>query len=433
MQPTEVTTMSTQTTARFGTGLTADQVAVRRHNLSLVLRHLRLEGDRSRARIASDVGLNKATVSSLVAELVARGLVVEGETERGAVGRPGRVVEISATTHVAVGAEVNTDYVSVLVTNLRGEAVGERRVALDTANMTAEEVLGRLATVCREVLGPFVQDGVDVVGITLALPGIVEPATGIVFDAPNLGWRGTPAVDVLRHALGAPDHPIALDNEANLSAIAEIEVRGPQTARELLLITGAVGVGGGIVSAGRLIRGGRGFAGELGHMHLDPAGRRCRCGRRGCWETVVGLGALLRAAAPASDPVRDPSIDVVQRLTELRSRAEAEHPRTLKAIDEIGENLVRGCGTLVNLFNPEVLVLGGYFAELGPWFLPRLEAGLAEEVFAPEAGGCRVELSTLGFSAAVRGGALQATRRVYDDPTVVPLRPAVDELSGATS
>ncbi|NHA69945.1 ROK family transcriptional regulator [Phycicoccus flavus] len=426
--------MTTQSSrVRLGAGLTADQVAVRRHNLSLVLRHLRVHGDRSRARIAADVGLNKATVSSLVAELAARGLVVEGETERGGVGRPGRVVEIAATTLVAVGAEVNTDYVSVLVTNLRGEAVAERRVALDTAAMAATDVLSRLAALCRTVLDPVVREGSDVVGLTLALPGIVAPATGTVDDAPNLGWRGTPVVDVLRTALGDPVYPIDLDNEANLSALAELEVRHPETARELILITGAVGVGGGVVTSGRLLRGGRGFAGELGHMHFEPDGRRCRCGRRGCWETVVGLGALLRAAAPASDPVRDPSVDVVQRLQQVRARAEQRQARTLRAIEQVGDALVRGCGTLVNLFNPEVLVLGGYFAELGPWFLPRLQAELAGEVFAPHAGGCRVELSTLGFSAAVRGGALRSTRRVYDDPTVVPLRPAADEMRGASS
>lgn len=419
--------------APSGSGLTADQMAVRRHNLSLVLRHLRLHGDRSRARIASDVGLNKATVSSLVAELAARGLVVEGETERGAVGRPGRVVEVSGTSHVALGAEVNIDYVSVLATNLRGEAVGERRDALDTANMTPDAVVQRLAAVVRAVLDPLLSTGADPVGLTLAVPGIVEPATGTVFEAPNLGWRGTPVVERLSAALGDPGYPITLENEANIAALAELDARGPDAARELLLITGAVGVGGGIVSGGRLLRGGRGFAGELGHMHLDPAGRRCRCGRTGCWETVVGLGALLRAAAPASDPVRDPSIDVVQRLTELRRRAEAEHPRTLRAIEEIGDGLVRGCGTLVNIFNPEVLVLGGYFAELGPWFGPRLERELAGEVFAPDAGGVAIELSTLGFSAAVRGGALQAARHVYTDPTVVPLRPAVVEISGALS
>jgi predicted NBD/HSP70 family sugar kinase len=131
--------------------------------------------------------------------------------------------------------------------------------------------------------------------------------------------------------------------------------------------------------------------------------------------------------------VRDPSIDVVQRLDEVRSRLEAGDPLAVAAVAQIGDGLVQGCGSLVNIFNPAMIVLGGYFAALGQWFAPRLRAELDTEVFAPESGGCRIELSTLGFSAAVRGGALRATRHVFDDPGLVPFRADVDQVSGAMS
>jgi predicted NBD/HSP70 family sugar kinase len=147
---------------------------------------------------------------------------------------------------------------------------------------------------------------------------------------------------------------------------------------------------------------------------------------------VVGLNALLGLAAAKNDPVRDPSVDVVQRLEELRSRAEAGDKRTLRALNEVGDWLAAGCGSLVNVFNPEVIVLGGYFAVLGPWFGPRLSEDLDQQVFAPDAGGCRVELSTLGFSAAVRGGALQATHAVLDNPTLAPVQPDVDLKPGVS-
>ncbi|MDP3892073.1 ROK family protein [Nocardioides sp.] len=416
-------------TNRLGDGgSSADQVAVRRHNLSLVMNHLRLHGSRSRARLAAETGLNKATVSSLVAELVSRSLVMEGATERGAVGRPGLVMEIDPTTYVAVGAEVNIDYISVLVMNLRGEAVDERRVALDTSHMKPTMVLRRLAKVVDAVLEPLMTRGTVPVGLTLAVPGLTDNEAGIVHDAPNLGWHGQPVVEQMRHYLGQLTLPVHLDNEANLAALAELDARGDTAPGELLLLTGAVGVGGGIVTGGRLLRGARGFAGELGHMQVDVDGKECRCGRRGCWETVVGLNALLDLAASADDPVRDPSVDVVQRLGELRRRAEAGDERTLHAIDQVADWMVRGCGTLVNLFNPEVLVLGGYFAVLGPWFSARLAEGLEDQVFAPDGGGVQVELSTLGFSSAVRGGALRATHAVLDDPTIAPLRSETDQL-----
>lgn len=421
-----------RSTGNLRGGLTADQVAVRRHNLAVVMNHLRVHGARSRARVAAETGLNKATVSSLVAELAERGLVTEGAVERGAVGRPGQVMELDGTTHVAVGAEVNTDYISVLAMNLRGEAMDERRVPLDTAGMTPDQLLRRMGRTIKALLDPLIEGGSRPVGLTLAVPGIVEPATGTVFDAPNLGWRETPVVEPLRHHLGDPDYPILLDNEANLAALAELDLRGPDAAQELLLVTGAVGVGGGVVSGGRLLRGARGFAGEIGHMQVDRAGPSCRCGRHGCWETVIGLNALLGLAAAKNDPVRDPSVDVVQRLEELRTRAEAGDKRTLRALHEVGDWLAAGCGSLVNVFNPEVIVLGGYFAVLGPWFAPRLSEDLDQQVFAPDAGGCHVELSTLGFSAAVRGGALQATHAVLDNPTLAPVQRDVDLKSGAS-
>lgn len=349
--------------------------------------------------------------------------------ERGAVGRPGRDVELDTTSFVALGAEVNIDYISVLATDLGGGVVQERRVAMDTANMAPDLVQRRLADTAAEVLAPLLARGAHPVGLTVAVPGLSDDSTGQVYDAPNLGWHDQPVVEAVRRRLGDLDIAIHLDNEANLAALAELDARGPDdTVQHLLLLTGAVGVGGGVVCNGQLLRGARGFAGELGHVQVDRDGARCRCGRAGCWETVVGLTALLRLAADEDDEVRDPSVDVEQRLHVVRSRAADGDARTLEAIAEVGDWLVRGCGNLVNLFNPEVLVLGGYFAVLGQWFVPLLREGLREHVVAPAAGGVTVEVSTLGFSSAVRGGALRAAASVFEDPTLAPVRPAATSL-----
>lgn len=419
--------MATGPGAGLATASTADQVAVRRHNLAVVATHLRRHGARSRARIAAETGLNKATVSSLVAELCTRGLLMEGEVERGAVGRPGRVVEIDTSTYCALGAEVNIDYVSVLAMDLGGGVVEERRVPMDTATMAPDVVQARMAEATAEIIDRVVARGTRPVGLTLAVPGLSDESTGQVHDAPNLGWRDQPVVEAVRRRLGHPDFPIHLDNEANLAALAELDDRGPDSSvQHLLLLTGAVGVGGGVVCGGQLLRGARGFAGELGHVQVDRDGEPCPCGRRGCWETVVGLKALLRLAADADDEVRDPAVDLERRLEAVRRRAAAGDERTLGAIDEVGRWLVSGCGNLVNVFNPEVLVLGGYFAVLGEWFVPQLREGLRAHVFAPDAGGVEVELSGLGFSAAVRGGALRAAQAVFDDPTLAPVREPID-------
>ncbi|MEV8438009.1 ROK family transcriptional regulator [Actinosynnema sp. NPDC051121] len=396
-------------------GSTADQVTVRRHNLSVVLSHLRDHGPRSRARLAEETGLNKATVSSLVAELVERGLVGEGETERATVGRPGQIIRLGGEHVVAVGAEVNVGYLSVLVLNLRGQVVARQRVALDTAAMEPALVLARLGRLLGSAL-----DGVAVrpVGVAIAVPGLVEVDTGVVRAAPNLGWTDVPVVAEISRLLGEPPYPVLLDNEANLAALAEVEAQGLDRGGDLILLTGAAGVGSGIVVGGRLLRGGHGFAGEVGHMRVRDDGPPCACGHRGCLEAAVGLNALL-AAAPERATPHGPPPDLERRLAEIGERAAAGDARVLAAIADIDRWLTVGAGILVNVFNPHLLVLGGYFAALRPWLAGSLTEDLRGHVFARDVGGTRVAFSPLGFSGPVRGGASQILDRVFRDPVLV--------------
>ena len=404
---------------RADAGASVGLVEVRRHNLALVLSHLRASGARSRATIAAETGLNKATVSSLVAELVERGLVAEGETARGAVGRPSQQVDLYGGSFYTVGAEVNLGYLAVVALNVRAEVLAERWVPLAADQLDAGTAVPQLARLVLDVIGPLSDAGSELVGVTFAVPGLIERSAGRVLSAPNLGWSRTRVVETMRTLLGDPDCPLLLDNEANLAARAEVETADRTGVQDLVLLTGVVGVGAGIVAAGQLLRGVRGFAGEVGHMQLDPGGRRCGCGKRGCWETVAGLNALLMVAADEHDPVRDPTLDLVRRLDLLTERAEAGDRRTLDALDRTAEWLAVGAGILVNLVNPELLVLGGYFALLGPWLADPLTSSLPDRVFAPDSGGCRVEPSSLGFTAAARGGALEALSRIFDDPTAV--------------
>ena len=225
----------------------------------------------------------------------------------------------------------------------------------------------------------------------------------------------------LRARLGAA-YPVAVENEGNLAAIAEA-IPGDPDRQDILVIFGEVGVGGGIVADGRLLRGRQGYAGEFGHMIVEPGGRRCGCGRVGCWETVGGLRALLDAAADPDDPVRDPALSASTtgspRSTGAPTSATpAPSPRST----QVGGWVGIGAAMLTNALNPAAIVLSGYFAEIGHHMRPAIEEQLLAGVLAPDAGGTRVELSTLGFTAAVRGGAAVALDAVFDDPTLVSPR-----------
>ncbi|MCW2702565.1 MAG: Transcriptional regulator [Blastococcus sp.] len=406
----------------------ADQATVRRSNLGLVLRHLRDSGPRSRARIAQETGLNKATVSSLVAELTDRRLVSAGDVHRGgSVGRPGLIVHLDGTSVSGIGVELNVDYAATLVLDLRGAVLFEHLIPLDVAALGPDRTLDAVARLVGEAVDAATALGATPVGLTVAVPGLVRSADGVATYAPNIGWHDVPVLDGLRARIDL-DCPIRVENDANLSAIAEWSMGTEARTADMVFLTGEVGVGGGVIVADQLLRGAGGLSGEVGHTSLGDPDIVCGCGRRGCWETVVGLAALLREAADPDDPVHDPARDLETRLAEIARRAEAGDERTLAALDKVGTALGNGAAVLINLFNPQVVILGGYFAVLGRFLTEPMTTELRARVFGPDLAGTKVVLSTLGFTAAVRGGAHVALESVFDDPTLVP---AFDDLPGA--
>jgi predicted NBD/HSP70 family sugar kinase len=416
---------------REGTGTGgADQRTLRRANLALVLRGVRDGGPRSRARLAADLGLNKATVSSLVSELMARGLVREGKAERGAVGRPGTIVEIDGTGAYGIGAEINVHHVTTMATDLAGEVASERRTSIDTRDLRPEQVIDHLVELLRETLADLAALDSEPVAIVTGVAGLVDRDRGVVSVAPNLGWHDVPVAAMLRDRLDRPDFVVEVANEANLAAVAEA-IPGDPGRRDILVIHGEVGIGGGIVADGRPYQGRLGFAGEFGHMVVDHGGRRCGCGRFGCWETVIGLTRLLEQAADPEDVLRGPDLELEERVAELNRRAAAGDERTLAALHEVGRWVGIGAAALTNALNPGVIVLSGYLGEVGPWVKADVEAELASGVLAPDSGGTRIALSTLGLSAVVRGGAAVAVEHVYEDPTLV-LRANLENLGVTT-
>lgn len=401
----------------------ADQLTVRRSNLSLVLSHLRDAGPRSRARIAADTGLNKATVSSLVAELIDRSLVGEGEVQRvGTVGRPGQTVQLAPKRVVGVGVEVNADFVDVTALDLTHQVVLARRSAADLRALGEQRAIALVVQKLDESLSALAEQGSSVVGVTMAVPALVDSLRGRVALAPNLGWTGTALAEQVDAALAHHGVHVQVDNDANLGAIAEHAVGVGRDVDDLVYLAGEVGVGCGVIVGGALVRGASGFTGEIGHAPLNPRLDRCGCGRIGCWETQVGLGVLLAGCARGGDdPVLDTDADIDARLEVVLARAAAGDAATTATLERVGIALGLGASVLVNIVNPRALVLGGYFAALAPYLAPFVVHTLLERVVAPDAGGVEVRASSLGFTAASKGGAVVALQAVFADPTRVPL------------
>lgn len=388
--------------------------------MGLILRHLRAVGGRSRARLAAETGLSKATTSSLIADLAGRGLVSDGETVRGGgVGRPGQTVELDGRRVCGVGCEVGVDYLALTAADLQGTVVREEVQPLDVPHLPQSQVLDEVAALVGRALEVLATDGFRAVAVGVAAPGIIDPTSGDVRFAPNLGWHDVPLATGVALRLGPGAPPILVENDPKLGVLAEYAGLAGDGVQDVLFLTGDVGVGAGIVSGGRLLRGGSGLAGEVGHLALDPTGTPCACGRVGCWETMIGLTRFLRLAAPADDTVHAPAIPLGERMAMLRRRADSGDVRVLQALDQVGVGLGTGLSVLVDVLDPQIVVLGGYFASFGDHLVPLVTAALAARRM--EQGSlARVTVSGLGLMAPSRGGAHLALDGIFEDPTLVP-------------
>ena len=390
---------------------------IRRNNLELVLRHLATVGPDSRAAIAARAGLTRATVSRLVAELIALGVVQEtGRDGGGRAGRPSTRLELGSGV-LAIGTEVNVDYLSVLVIDLAGREVLRERSAFD-ASVGSEACIAALAELCRRTRRRLTSrrgPAPVVAGLTVAVPGLVDVSAGVVAEAPNLRWRDVAVAEPLRRALRLGATPVHVGNDANLAAIAEYRSGEWAGTPNLVYITGEVGIGGGIIVGGQPLLGTRGYGGEVGHMNVMPDGPLCGCGRRGCWEACVGLNALLQSARQRPRGDTPPE----RKIEPLVKRARAGDARTLDVLAELGRWIGLGAANLANLFDPQVIILGGYFVHLGDWILPAAQQALEAGTLAGAAHTPQLATSTLGFTAAAQGGAIHAIERVMSDPTTL--------------
>lgn len=396
----------------------ADQATVRRMNLSLLMRSLATGGPRSRARLAEHTGLNKSTVSSLVSELMSRGMVTEGSIDRGSVGRPSRAVQIDPAGLRCLGLELNVDYVAGVVMDLTGRVLARRRLFLPILELGPARTLGKVAELAAELIAECDTVPAQVETLHLSVPGMVDVEAGLLAFGPNLHWRQVDIVHTLMGRLQWSNTRICVDNDANLGAMAEYSAGAFAGTANLLYLSGEIGVGAGIIVEGRIHRGGTGFAGEVGHMPLADPGTECGCGRFGCWETAVGLQAVPGAlpTEPRSGDVLVGEVDV--RLADILRRAKAGDAEAGEQLDVMAHWLGVGASVLANMLGPEVIIFGGHFAVLKEYLDPRTRAEFDARLVA---GGTttRIEYSTLGFEAPALGGGFAGIDLILGDPSLV--------------
>jgi predicted NBD/HSP70 family sugar kinase len=321
-----------------------------------------------------------------------------GPERPGRVGRPGSALAVSARGPAGIGAEVGVDHLAVCAVDLRGRVRARAVRYGSNRGRSLEPVVEQLTGLVRTVAAEAEAEGLWPAGLAVAVPGLVARDGRTVVHAPNLDWH-----DADLGALLPSDVPLTVDNEANFGALAELWL-GDGTPRDFLHVSAEIGIGAAVVVDGRLLRGTRGFAGELGHMPVHPDGPECACGGRGCLEQYAGEKAVLRAAGV--EPGED-------RVGLLAGRAAEGDEGVRRALREAGTALGIALTGAVNLLDPESVVLGGALAGLAPWLLPSLRDELARRTAGPA---CPVSVSELGPQGPLLGAAHSVIRGVLDDP-----------------
>ncbi|GAA1141824.1 ROK family protein [Nesterenkonia lutea] len=368
----------------------------------------------SRADLALRTGMTRSTVSRLVDDLLAAGIIREGSpvVGGGSRGRPAVPLHPARATLAGLGVEISVDFMAARVLDLTGETLAEEIIDGDFRGSDPQEVLPRAGSMAIRVARAAEARGATVVGTVLALPGLIGADEHSLVLAPNLGWRGVDAVPLLvgedREVFGGFIHAA---NEAKLAALAVAQelAAADQQEQTFLYVSAQMGIGAAVVIESVVDVGQHGWAGEIGHISVEPAGPQCGCGALGCLETYAGKRSLLAAA----------DMDHTATAEELvaRSQRDDDAGRTAcAAIDRAGWALGVALAGAMNLLDVHDIVLGGVYGPLADMLRPRIEEELNSRVLSAQWSTFRVRTTAGQPAPAATGGALRAMRCVVDAP-----------------
>ncbi len=406
---------------------TADQAFVREMNLSMTLRLIHQQAPISRAQVAQATGLNKSTVSSLVDDLIARKLVHETGMNSAGTGRPATMLELNPQAGYIVGVELGVDFVSVAVTDFIGNIIWQKREDADPG-AGQEKMLQQTLRIVHDAISANKKKGTRFLGLGLATPGTVDLSRGVLVFAPNLHWHNVPFREIFSKATKLK---VFIENDANAAALAEHLFGIAKETDNFIFVFAGVGIGGGLFLNGKLYRGKNGYAGEIGHAPITAgsAPNVCHCGKRGCWETYANQYSIIQRVQARLEVKRSTLIPKLMAekkspltIPLIKEAADAGDTEALDSIAEAGRAMGQGFAGLINIFNPEKIILGGPMMVAGEYLLPAAQEVIARQTL-PEIGQqAEIVLSSFGSDASLIGAIAIVVDDVLSHPSQVERR-----------
>ena len=394
---------------------------LRQINLSAIMNHIREESPISRADLALKTGLNKATVSSLVNELIEDQYVREIGIESSGVGRPRVMLSINPQAGYIIGTEIGVDFILVIATDFEPKPIYQAHQRIEP-NEEINTVLEKLVVQIREAV-EYCKEHSDggFLGLALGVPGLVDFTEGELLFAPNLGWRNIALRKFLEKYF--KNVPIFVDNEANMATLGEHYFGSAHNAVDVLYLSAGVGLGGGILRGDRLLRGVTGMAGEFGHIIMDPGGEPCACGNRGCWETQVSLKALFRYIKQAinaghTSSLQDMTGGDLEKLdvNMVVEAAKSGDQVAQDALTRVAHYLGVGIASMINALNPQLVVFGGILSAAWSFLKPVLDEDLKAKALLWDRQATKVVLAKHEMNACVMGGVATVYQEIFSQP-----------------
>lgn len=377
-----------------------NQTLIKKENKQHVLQIIRQNGPISRAETAQTSGLNKGTVSSLVAELLQEQLVSEIGPGESSGGRKPVMLHFHAKAGFTIGIDIGVNYLFVVLNDLTGSLVHSLHAPLIKTDV--ESVMTQLTKMVHSFISLAPNSPYGIIGIGVGVPGIVSK-DGVILNAPNLHWKH---VDVRKRLHDLFDLPIWIDNEANFGAIGEKEFGSSVSGNNILYISAGIGIGAGLLLDNHLYKGSNGHAGEVGHMTVDFNGPLCHCGNYGCWELYASENALLTHAPDGST------------FEGLLASAKQGHTDSLHLFGEIATYLGAGIVSLVHTFSPDQIIVGNRLGLAAPFIKPDLIRSIKRRMLPEQFQATEILFSSLGTHATAFGAANFAAERFIENENV---------------
>ena len=382
----------------------SDQSTVRALNRRLILNHIRQSGAVSRVQLVELTGLSPAAVTTVTAELISDQFLLERAMGESSGGRPPILLDIDFDAHYAIGLKLMEDQIIAVLTDLSTQVIAQDSIRLEhhEPNYVADCAL----KVSRSLLKRNNAKLERLIGLGLGLAGVVDASSGVCLSSPFLGWNHVPIAEFIRSKIGAS---VWIDNDVNAFAAAERLFGHGKRSQNFVVVTFGRGIGAGLVLGGEIYRGRDGGAGEFGHTLCEADGRRCECGNYGCLEAYASEPALVaryNALVSKKNALKD--------IHGLLEKVNQSDKNAVALLEDAGQRVGRALANLVNLLNPDLIVIGGEGVRLGETFFAPMRQTMLEHVFNGLALDLPIFIDAWGDDAWARGAASLAVQRAFD-------------------